>query len=759
MAKRYVRGVIALLAFALAGSAADVAWAGQLAAEADPEYQVEFTPRTTPWLDSVEAGGIMYFLFVSPPHIERFDLPSRQWLSELALTSTPTAFWVDSDGLYVAFGSQVSRFTLQGTGEVHLCTTTNNAVALRTVGGALLVYDKYLIRSIDKFTGLLYDSMDYYCHLQGFSIAPGKNRVFARNYDVGPTDIVYFDVLPGSQLGPITDSPYHGDYPTASRCFAFPDGSQVTDDSGIVYTSDLDCSGSLAASFDDLAFSAPGPIAARDGTLVGHNAALLRTGQFTPVYTPLRIAVDGTDVVSFYGDGSEVGAEVIPLDLLQPVEPGSPVPAEGLEYLPDQVMLGDGGIVYLLSIANVAILRWSTSENRYLESIPLLSSPRHMAYSSPNQSLYISHADGEITRIPIQPDGSPGVEQAFVNSPQTPLQLATAGEYLFMCDPSGAWATHYTFSSDGGLISQEDWNYYSEEYVWCPANRRMYHFRDAVTPNTILWEAILADGTIGTQYQSGSNVGIKHPIRPSGDGALVLLGSGCFRNGDSLSPVGSLPTTISDATWVGSDPLTLRKLGAASQLQRWKKPMLGAPILPGRPIRLLDLADGVLAICELNRRPWFSEWGYDLVGRGLHVHLADGLHQAFPGQVITYTATVVNPSVSTASAHVTGELPSGLLGAVWACMATAGSSCSPGPLGWPLDDDVNLAPGGVLTYTITATVDPLLVGTIRTSVSAALGSGELYSDYDLTHVLGPAELIFAVGFETGATEEWSNSIP
>ena len=79
------------------------------------------------------------------------------------------------------------------------------------------------------------------------------------------------------------------------------------------------------------------------------------------------------------------------------------------------------------------------------------------------------------------------VEVPLVNSPQTPCGLATAGQYVFLCDPSGAWVSHFTYDPAGTLVSQEEWNYFSQHYVWSATNGRMYHLRDSTSPNDLIW--------------------------------------------------------------------------------------------------------------------------------------------------------------------------------------------------------------------------------------------------------------------------------
>ncbi len=84
-----------------------------------------------------------------------------------------------------------------------------------------------------------------------------------------------------------------------------------------------------------------------------------------------------------------------------------------------------------------------------------------------------------------------------------------------------------------------------------------------------------------------------------------------------------------------------------------------------------------------------------------------------PGQPVTYTVTVTNPSSVTGTGTFSDPLPSQLdaAGATWTCTPSAGSTCGSPPAnpltgtGSPTGVPVTVAPnGGKVTFTITATV-------------------------------------------------------
>ena len=200
-------------------------------------------------------------------------------------------------------------------------------------------------------------------------------------------------------------------------------------------------------------------------------------------------------------------------------------------------------------------------------------------------------------------------ELPFATLPSTPLGLAITGNYVFSVDGSGAWVTHYTFSTTGTMISSVDWNYRSYEYVWSEINQKIYFFRDDTSPNDLLWEEINSDGTtypdlpaggIGKKQDSPdhSSAGIKHPIHVKKDGSLVLLGSGVFRNATSLAKVEvSLANEITDAVFVQDKVVTIRDIADLAQIQEWTGSTmeLGEVIqMPGIAHALLETSDNKL---------------------------------------------------------------------------------------------------------------------------------------------------------------------
>lgn len=567
------------------------------------------------WISSKESDGIIYFLFASPAKIERYAVQSGAWLAPIALAATPTAFAVDADGLYISFGRSTSRFALDGTGETHLINTIADVQSMHIIGQFLyLCYTSYpngSIISLDKLTGTRIASKDYlYAMLVGTSIAPSKGKLFGRDTGLSPADIRQVVLNSDGTLGNATDSPYHGAYPSASRTWVFPGDARVVDDSGIVYnTSDLTYNNSFAGAISDLAFYGDLPIVLRGSTLIAYSNTFQETGRYTLAQQPRNIYVASSTIYAFVSGGARgVDVATTPVSQLTPAQPGQPADPVGLAYAPDAIELGSGEIVYLLSRANLSVFRWSVAERRYLPTIPLVEAPRYMAYSGVTNRLYLAYPSGKLTQIRLAESIS---EQPFANAPVGPCGLATAGEFVFICDPIGAWVSHLTYSPEGTLITSKEWNYFSSEYIWSATNRKMYFFRDDTSPNDLLWEDVNAQGQLGVYKDSPyhDSAGFIHPIRVAPDGSVVLLGSGRIYDATSLALVNALSNTVADAAW-GDELFTLRTLSSSTDIQKWTATygVAASRSTAGLPIRMLPIGEGKLVIANFSGVPRFTIW-------------------------------------------------------------------------------------------------------------------------------------------------------
>lgn len=592
---------------------------------------------TPPWTFAKAVGNVAYFVTSSPNQVKRYDMQAGKWVNAIDLAEAPTAFTADADGLYIAFGRRVSYFTLTGV-ETHLKNTPSNILGLLSDATRLFLVESNTISIIQKLDGIYLDSKSFFYSMTGLSIAPSLNKIFGRSTGISPSDILSITVDNAGKLGSQVDSPYHGAYPNASQTYVFPGDARVADNSGIVYnTANLTYNNSLGGAFTDMAFWNGLPILLRGGKIIALSATFGETGQITPASAPSRIFVCGDKIFAF-GGSSASGIQVATFDIsqLNVQTPGQAIDPAPLAYIPDAVEKGPDEVVYLLSRKNLSIFRWSVPLNCYLPTIPLTSAPSYMAVHAPHKRLYLAYPSGQITYISTV---DPALKEVhFANLPQSPQGLAAAGNYLFACDPSGAWVTHYVYNDASVLVSQKDWNYYSQEYIWSTVNQKLYFFRDDTTPNDIIWEPIDGSGKIGAYKDSPyhGDYPIVHPIRLSPDGSVVLLGSGHIYDALTLELKDSLSNNISDAAWQAGRLFTIRPAILDTQIQIWdsRYAMVKAKDVPGSPLRLMSTPEDLLLLVNVNGTVRFRRFNAtdlspianesQLVGGTYSVYLAPG---------------------------------------------------------------------------------------------------------------------------------------
>ncbi len=96
----------------------------------------------------------------------------------------------------------------------------------------------------------------------------------------------------------------------------------------------------------------------------------------------------------------------------------------------------------------------------------------------------------------------------------------------------------------------------------------------------------------------------------------------------------------------------------------------------------------------------------------LGVTLTDNKDFTLSGEPITYTLVVFNTGPDPAfGALITDTLPEIASGITWSCISSPGSSCSSSGEGL-INENVDLAAGGVITFTITTQVAPRVLGNL-----------------------------------------------
>ena len=570
-----------------------------------------------PWVETRRHADIAYFLHQSPNLIRRYDFQLDRFVHDIVLPQNYSHFYVDSSGIYLSEGPNITRSGLDGLtlesygsigGNVTNIITNNDYLYASHVNGS-----RGVLTSFDKIGRNQIDTKEEFgARVTGPSISMVHQRLFSRTSGISPADIFYTELNLDGTIGETEDSVYHGDYPRATQTYLFPDENRVADDRGTVYFTDtLLYAGSLGFLFDDLIFTNNTVVVRRGDFLHQYNHNLLETGLHLGVGKFEKMYLDDDEVTGFYlNDQMQYATKRITLSDLVPADPGPPLDPTGIAYAPTQIEWDEEReIAYLLSAENRSVFRWSLATNDYLQTIPLVNSPTGMTYSESNNRLYLRYGTGEIKQIRLSYSFD---EFPFVNSPEPPSAIKAVGDYLFVVDAAGAWHSHYTYDDEGSLISQAEWNFTADEFAWDELWRRLYFIRSSVSPADLHRVEIDRDGIIGTSYETPlhDSTGFVNPVRISSNGEDVILGSGRIFAGRSLHHAEDIDNPIDDATWAHVGALySARTHEGGTELQLWanrRYDLVGRTERPGTPIRLFKTDNGLLLISSLDGVPTFE---------------------------------------------------------------------------------------------------------------------------------------------------------
>ncbi|WP_434049890.1 thrombospondin type 3 repeat-containing protein [Marinobacter salarius] len=524
-------------------------------------------------VDIDQDDGVIYFTFAAPNKVVRYDMVSQSMLSDIPLNNVPTAAEIQGNNLYVAYRRSAYAIDLDSQTPTFIANTGEDMTALHAVGNALYLvqgFNRVMARNLSDYT--LIEEKTVFYRGTGSVGSPAQSALYYRSDGISPSDIVKIPLNADGTMGSDMDSPAHGDYPSASQLYLFPDESRVLDNQGILYfANDLTYAGSLAGAFDDMTFWQGDLLVLRGNTVHQYNNAMLEVAQMGLNQQPLKIASYGDAVFAFYENSSQISVEVLDLDSLATPSPGEPPNPETSDFIPDFIEFdSQEGLLYLADRETLAIHIWSAETQTYVDSIGLLNPPTWMTYSPAHGRLYLGYTGGKISQIVM----STGTlqETPFTNLPQSVLGLESAGDYLFAVDASGAWERFYSFDASGTMVDSVEWRHASSEYLWNPVTERIYHFRSGTSPNDIEWSELSSTtGLLGSKgdspYHSSGYAAAPLHFDPAGQ--LLLTGGGKLHDAYSLAELNYLSNEITDAAWTGDTLHTIAAVDGNAVLQTW----------------------------------------------------------------------------------------------------------------------------------------------------------------------------------------------
>jgi hypothetical protein len=754
MRARFLRnfvGLVGMTAAVLVAPGAIAAYHTDAPPVSEDSGDAPLVPMTTVWKQRRLQGSVLYFLDNASIRLRRYDFATSSWLGDITLNGAADAFDVDASGIYVKFSNRVERVALDGSGSTVVPSVTAPLPYLEVVGNVLLMGDSNNVYAYNKTTGALVSSRFAYYSMGGTSTIELEGRMFGTTQGVSPADVIEVEYNPAS--GIITnyfDSPYHGAYLIGDKTYAREAGGIVVNSSGVVYASNtLNYMGSLGGAVQGVAFLADRFVVIRGGQLAVFANDVRELGR---IDAPLGLQ----DIMAYAGapyaiSGSINALTIAPLSLDSIAQPAPPSARRWEEAAPMvDLILGDGNDVVMVSQVEHAAYSFNPSNWTQANPTALYTGPLHAAFSPLSNTVYAAYAGGAIYAFPRASGGS---ANWFASTAASSLGLATAGEYVFAADPSGAWASHYTFGPSGAPLSNIEWNYNSRQYEWDPVLRRMYFFRDGISPNDLHWEQIGLDGTIVAEGESPyhGEVNAETPIRVSPNGSRIIIGSGQVFESGGLTFAGNLGSAVADTGWLNGDLYAVTP-APSPMLRRYSATfqVVQSGRVRGTPRRILPSSNGFVYIADVGASTILGRLDGFLSKADLAVDPVSLGSLFAGGSQISFSVTVGNNgTVPSNGALVTADL-SGLENPSWRCVpGTLVSGCANVVVNGSIANNLDLQDSGQATYQISGTIPQSATNELRILISINPASGA--SDPELRNnsqeVVLRLDRIFDNGFD------------
>ena len=595
------------------------------------------------WAAFQECNGLAYFMFTSPPRIERYSITAQVWLAPIALPTTPTAFCADGDNVYVGLGQSAWKFDGDGGAAQHLADVSANVNAILSWNNLLYVvyssFDQGRILSIDKASGAVITRAEgAFPMFLGASLSPTLGRLYG-----SPDTVSMLELRADGTFGQATTSPFIGGYLGMLQTFVFPGSDLVGDNVGTVYRgSDLSYQGSLGRSVESIAFRSDGtPVVLHGQTLFSYSATLRETGRFAlDSQQALSISIHGDKVVVFdFASGRPgVRASLVPLASLVPPEP-EPIPSwSGLALTPDGAFLDRDDTLYLVSREHRALFRWSARSREYMDGLSLADAPALVAYSPDTHRIYLAGEYGRLSEIKLAESLS---ERPFTVLPGRIQGLATAGEFIFVYHAIFAAGAYSLIDPEGTRLSYFDSANRSSEYVWSATERRMYLLTEDVSPRDLAFVGYSVAGEVNDLGDSPyhGEYEVRSPVRVRQDGGAAFVGPDHIYETHDLIHLRSLEIQVIDAAWVDSTLFTLRDSDGVSEIQRWSSNYtpIASTQLGGTPYRIWKVSEGLLVVTIERTRPRFT-----MLDSSLNVLFQSSLNFAPTGVVLEPSTMILN---------------------------------------------------------------------------------------------------------------------
>jgi len=555
------------------------------------------------YIDSTKDGNIVYSLLATPNKITRYDMSSEMSLTSIPLTKTPTVLTVVNGTAYVAFHRELRAINISTGADLFIKNTASDISKILAIGENLFIMEQTGAVSLISAT-------DYHT-IENSNIGIYNSSSFVSSntqsaiYYLSSSYLYKLNVSSDGKVANPTNAPYNS-YRAATKLFINTSQNRLYDNSGLISFADsLSAAGNLEQSFDSMTFIDDNPIIISDKQLKVFTAFNILKGEITLPSKPVFAASYGSKVFTFSASGDELSTSVSDLSSFKLPTLGQAANPLDFAYTPEFYDADDDGNIYAIDKETLSVFRWSTTQNTYLETWPLLSAPTWVTYSPAHKRLYLGYASGEITYI--SSTDPTHKEHHFATLTTGVYRLLAIGQFLFTADQTYYWHSESVLDINGNVASINTQNATGEQYLWNAATNRIY--RSSNNSYYLNWtELDPSTGTFGTTNSSNYSPTTYSDSIIASDGSQYLLTSA----GQLLDPLtvnltNSLSNSVNDGAWINGNLVTIGKTPLSVQF--WGanyEQLFSYPLHNATAARLLKTNGKLVLIQQQNTGPSFS---------------------------------------------------------------------------------------------------------------------------------------------------------
>ncbi len=263
----------------------------------------------------------------------------------------------------------------------------------------------------------------------------------------------------------------------------------------------------------------------------------------------------------------------------------------------------DFGVIYLLAASEGRIYRWSAPLGEHLAPLDVGKSPTSMVYNSVTDQLHLGYRDGEVTAIKLGPQAA---EHALLKTPDSVRDLIPIGPLLFVSSSR----VLRVYDDSGVLASEVFFRTFAHETLWNETTEKIYFMRIETSLDS--WDLDPTNGQLISGERSGHEIrsALETPLLGVPNSEQLLLGSGTFIDGRSLTVIDTLPVSFEDAVWFEDQLILLRgdEVRSIVTLVDENLELGEETVIEGAPLRIFAWDDTVTIVTEVEGKPHFESF-------------------------------------------------------------------------------------------------------------------------------------------------------